>query len=145
MISTKGRYALRVMIDLARQNSSELSPLDEIAKRQEISKKYLESILKVLVSEGLLKGTRGKGGGYRLTRSPEEYTVFEILNLTEGTLAAVACLQAGAEPCKRTAICSTLPMWKRFDNLVRDFFSGITLADLAQDTFDLSDGIKETS
>lgn len=130
MISTKGRYALRVMIDLAQQNTGDFVPLDEIAARQGISKKYLEIILKALVGEKLLKGLRGKGGGYRLTRSPGEYTVLEILELTEGSLATVACLQPGAEPCERKDGCLTLPMWERFDRMVHDFFLHITLEDL---------------
>lgn len=130
MISTKGRYALRVMIDLAQQNTDSYVPLDEIAARQEISKKYLEIILKTLVKENLLKGLRGKGGGYRLTRSPSEYTIGEILELTEGTLAPVACLQNSAEPCRRKENCRTFPMWERFDQMTHDFFFGITLADL---------------
>ena len=133
MISTKGRYALRVMLDLAQQNTDRFIPLDEIATRQGISKKYLEIILKVLVQEKLLKGLRGKGGGYKLTRAPKEYTVGEILELTEGNLATVACLQPGAEPCKRTATCATLPMWKRFDQMVHDFFYNITLDDLLKE------------
>lgn len=131
MISTKGRYALRVMTDLAQQDPDGYIPLEEIANRQGISKKYLEIILKALVAKKLLKGMRGKNGGYRLTRRPEQYTVGEILELTEGTLAAVACLCADAEPCGRSGQCNTLPMWKRFDRMVHDFFYGITLADLA--------------
>ncbi len=133
MISTKGRYALRVMVDLAQQDTDGFVPLDEIAERQGISKKYLEIILKTLVAKKLLKGMRGKGGGYRLTRRPEEYTAGEILELTEGTLASVACLRADAEPCERKARCNTLPMWERFDGMVHDFFYGITLADLAKE------------
>lgn len=133
MISTKGRYALRVMIDLAQQKTDGFIPLDEIASRQGISKKYLEIILKTLVQEKLLKGLRGKGGGYRLTRRPEEYTVGEILELTEGTLATVACLQSGSEPCERKDMCNTLPMWTRFDNMVHDFFFNITLDEFLTD------------
>lgn len=133
MISTKGRYALRVMIDLAQQQTDGFTPLDEIASRQGISKKYLEIILKTLVQEKLLKGLRGKGGGYQLTRRPEEYTVGEILELTEGTLATVACLQAGSEPCERKDKCNTLPMWIRFDNMVHDFFFHITLDEFLTD------------
>ncbi len=132
MISTKGRYALRVMLDLAQQETGRFTPLDEIAARQGISKKYLEIILKTLVREKLLKGLRGKGGGYRLTRSPHEYTVGEILELTEGTLATIACLQTGVEPCERADSCITLPMWKQFDRIVHDFFYRITLYDLLQ-------------
>lgn len=130
MISTKGRYALRVMIDLAQQNTDRYVPLDEIAARQEISKKYLEIILKTLVKNKLLKGLRGKGGGYRLTRDPAEYTVGEILELTEGTLAPVACLQADAEPCGRKDVCKTLPLWEKFHQMIRDFFFSVTLKDL---------------
>lgn len=133
MISTKGRYALRVMLDLAQQEPDQFIPLDEIAGRQGISKKYLEIILKTLVREKLLKGLRGKGGGYKLTRTPEEYTVGEILELTEGSLATVACLQPDAEPCDRTDACITLPMWKKFDKVVHDFFYNITLDDLLKD------------
>ncbi len=130
MISTRGRYALRVMVDLAEQGADGFVPLNEIAQRQEISVKYLELILKTLVQNGLLKGHRGKGGGYRLTRAPEAYTVGEILELTEGSLATVACLAPGAEGCPRQAHCRTLPMWRRFDAMVHDFFFGMTLRDL---------------
>ncbi|MBQ8110848.1 MAG: Rrf2 family transcriptional regulator [Clostridia bacterium] len=133
MISTKGRYALRVMIDLAEQDSDGYVPLNEIAERQEISVKYLEIILKVLVQNGLLEGHRGKGGGYRLTRKPEEYPVGEILELAEGSLSAIACLQPGAQPCRRSVECRALPMWRRFDSLVRNFFYGMTLRDLMED------------
>lgn len=130
MISTKGRYALRVMIDLAQQPLNRYTPLEEIATRQGISKKYLEIILKTLVSHKLLVGLRGKGGGYRLTRKPKEYRVLEILELTEGPLCAVTCLLPGEEPCERRASCKTLPMWRRFDRMVREFFEGVTLEDL---------------
>ena len=131
MISTRGRYALRVMIDLTQQKTGGYIPLKEIAARQEISEKYLESILKLLVKGKILTGLRGKGGGYRLTRAPEEYTVADILELTEETLAPVACLSEDAEPCHRASDCRTLDMWKGLDKLVRDYFAGITLADLA--------------
>ncbi len=130
MISTRGRYALRVMTDLAEQDTERSVPLKEIAGRQGISEKYLEAIVRVLVKEGLLRGVSGKGGGYRLTRRPEDYTVGEILELTEGTLAVVACLEAGTEECDRRGECRTFPMWERFNGMVRDFFFGITLADL---------------
>ena len=122
MISTKGRYALRVMIDLAEQNSAGYIPLNEIATRQQISEKYLEIILKVLVKNKLLEGQRGKGGGYRLTRPINEYTAGEILELTEGSLSSVACLAPDAPPCERQTSCVTLPMWKRFDQVVHNFF-----------------------
>lgn len=130
MFSTKGRYALRVMIDLAQQKPDCYIPLDVIAQRQGISKKYLEIILKTLVQHQLLKGLRGKGGGYKLTRLPSEYPVGEILELTEGSLASVACTQEGAEPCSRREHCNTYAMWAKFDNMVHDFFFGITLEDL---------------
>ena len=130
MISTKGRYALRVMLDLAEQEPNKFVPLEEIAARQGISKKYLEIILKSLVQHNFLKGLRGKNGGYKLTRQPSEYTVFEILEITEGSLAIVSCLDKQAVPCERASFCLTLPMWKKFDQLTRDFFSNITLNDL---------------
>ena len=130
MISTRGRYALRVMIDLAEHIGSSYIPLKDIAERQQISEKYLESIVKILVRNGLLDALRGKGGGYRLNRSPAEYTVGSILRLTEGSLAPVACLGEEAA-CERATYCRTLPMWQKLDRLVNDFFDGYTLADLA--------------
>ena len=130
MISTKGRYALRVMVDLAEHQSEGYIPLKEIAQRQEISEKYLENILKVLLKARFLTGLRGKGGGYRLSRPPESYTVGSILRLTEGSLAPVAFLEAGADACPRTAVCRTLPMWQKLDALIEEFFDGITIADL---------------
>ena len=133
MISTRGRYALRVMADLAQQGREGYLPLKEIAERQGISEKYLESILKALVRQKLLVGVRGKGGGYRLTRPPEEYTVGDILRLTEGGLAPVACLEADAAPCPRREGCATLPMWKRLNDMIQQFFDGVTLADLIAD------------
>ena len=133
MISTKGRYALRVMIDLAEHQEDRYIPLKDIAARQEISEKYLEIILKALVQEKLLVGLRGKGGGYKLTRSPEEYTVEEILELTEGSLSSVACQGVPGGSCDRSGVCPTLPMWIRFDKMVHEFFAGITLADLLKE------------
>ncbi len=130
MISTRGRYALRVLVDLAEQDSDDFVPLNEIATRQGISIKYLEIILKTLVRNGLLKGHRGKGGGYKLTRRPEEYRVGEILELTEGPLTSVACLTPGAEPCPNRENCRTLPMWEKFDTMVHDFFYNMTIKDL---------------
>lgn len=130
MISTKGRYALRVMVDLAEHNTGDYVPLSEISKRQEISMKYLEIIVKALVKGKLLEGQRGKGGGYRLTRPVEEYRVGEILELTEGTLATVACLEKGAGTCPREKECKTLKMWKKHDSMVHDYYYGITLSDL---------------
>ncbi len=130
MISTRGRYALRVMIDLAEHKGQGNIPLKDIAERQGISKKYLEIIVRELVSGGLVSGTSGKGGGYQLCREPEEYTAGEILELMEGTLAPVACLECDAKECPRATICKTLPMWKEYDTLIRKFFYGKTLAEL---------------
>lgn len=130
MISTKGRYALRIMIDLAENQGNGHVPLKEIAERQELSKKYLEIIVKDLVNGGLLTGISGKGGGYRLVRDPEDYTVGEILELMEGTLAPVVCLADPDYSCSRKRKCRTLPMWKEFNTLVHDFFYGKKLSDL---------------
>ena len=130
MISTKGRYALRVMIDLAEHDQGQPVPLKDIAERQEISKKYLEIIVKDLVDGKLVKGSSGKGGGYVLLRRPEEYTVGEIVELMEGTLAPVACLQKDAEKCPRYAGCVTLPLWQELDQLVRDLLYKKMLTDL---------------
>ena len=130
MISTRGRYALRVMADLAIHQSEGYIPLKDIAARQGISEKYLESILKGLVQNRMLVGIRGKGGGYRLPNPPESYTVGSILRLTEGELAPVACLESGAEACPRRECCPTLPMWSKLNGMIQDFFDGITLADL---------------
>ncbi|MDD4509828.1 MAG: RrF2 family transcriptional regulator [Oscillospiraceae bacterium] len=130
MVSTKGRYALRVMVDLAEHQLDGYIPLKEIANRQKISGKYLEAILKVLVRERLLIGLRGKGGGYRLSKPPEQYTVGSILRLTEGSLAPVACLGPHADQCSRSSGCRTLPMWKKFHQVVDEFFDGYTIADL---------------
>ena len=131
IVSTKGRYALRVMIDLAEHQAERYVPLKEVAARQDISEKYLENILKVLVQNGFLEGLRGKGGGYRLTRSQDQYTVAEILLLTEGSLAPVSCLTPGAPACERMANCRTYTMWKGLNDLIADYFGKITLADLA--------------
>ncbi len=130
MISTKGRYALRVMLDLAEHDPEEYVPLEEIALRQGISKKYLETILKNLVQKDMLQGVRGRGGGYRLTREPKDYSVGEILELTEDTLAVVACLKEDAEFCKRRSYCKTFPMWEKLNKMTHDFYFGITLEDL---------------
>ena len=133
MISTKGRYALRVMIDLAENENGEAVPLKDIAERQQISKKYLESIVSTLVKGKLVKGSSGKGGGYVLCRRPDEYTVGEILQLTEGSLAVVACLSEDAEKCPRASKCKTLPLWAEYDKMVHDFFYSKKLSDLLSD------------
>ncbi len=130
MISTKGRYTLRVMIDLAEHNNGEYIPMKDVAKRQEISLKYLERILPVLSQNKLVDSIHGKGGGYRLTKAPELYSVWEILQAAEGNLAPVACLECGAAPCSRAAECRTLSMWKKYYKLTEEYFSGITIADL---------------
>ena len=131
MISTKGRYALRVMIDLAENDSGKYIPLKDVAERQGISKKYLEIIVKDLVKGGLVSGASGKGGGYRLCRKPDEYSVGEILNLTESaSLTTVACLAQDARECPRAAACQTLPLWAEYDKMVHDFFYGKKLSDL---------------
>lgn len=130
MISSRGRYALRVMIDLAEHDDGAWIPMKEVAQRQEISLKYLEKILPQLVSARLVEGIQGKGGGYRLTRAPADYPIGEILRLTEGDLAPVACLECGAAQCKRTADCRTLPMWHELNRRVNDYLDSVTIADL---------------
>ena len=133
MISTKGRYALRVMLCLAQRDSDGYIPLKEIAEAEEISQKYLESIMTILSKADFVDAVHGKGGGYRLNRRSEEYTVGSILKLTEGSLAAVSCTTQGAAACSRTKCCQTLPLWERLEKLIDDFFEGITLADLLKD------------
>ncbi len=130
LISTRGRYALRIMADLAERQSEGFVPLKDLARCQEISEKYLESITKLLVKAGLLEGLRGKGGGYRLVKPPEKCTLEEILLLTEDTLAPVSCLEPGASACPRAADCRTLPVWEGLDGLIRDYLRQRTLADL---------------
>ena len=130
LISTKGRYALRVMADLAEHPSEGYIPLKEIAQRQEISEKYLEAIIKILVKARLLTGVRGKGGGYKLTHPPEQYTVGEVLRLTEETLAPVACLDETADICLRALNCRTLPVWRGLNRVINEYLDHITVADL---------------
>lgn len=130
MISTKGRYALRVLIDMAEHQTEEYIPLKEIAARQEISEKYLESIVKTLVKGQILEGLRGKGGGYRLKRAPAQYRVGDILRLMEGSLAPVACLESGASPCERAAECRTLSLWSGLNDVINQYLDQFTLEDL---------------
>ena len=130
MISTRGRYGLRVMIDLAEHAGEGYIPLKEIAERQSISKKYLEIIVRDLVAGGLITGVSGKGGGYRLCRAPEEYPVGEIIERMEGSLATVACLSCDAAPCPRASSCQTLPLWSEYDKLTHEYFYGKRLSDL---------------
>lgn len=130
MISTRGRYALRVMIDLAEHTKGGYIPMKDVAARQNISLKYLERILPVLTKNQLIEGQHGKGGGYKLTRPLADYKVGEILRLTEGDLAPVACLECGAVPCERADACKTLAMWHRFNTITNEFFDSISIADL---------------
>lgn len=130
MISTRGRYALRVMIDLAEHAGDGYIPMKSVAERQDISLKYAEKILPLLVEAKLVEGVHGKGGGYRLTRSPKDYPVGEILRLTEGDLAPVACLAGDAEPCGRSACCRTLPLWNGLQKTVNAYLDGVSIADL---------------
>ncbi len=131
MISTKGRYGLRVMLDLAEYGQEgDCIPLKDIAARQGISKKYLEIIVKDLVAGGLIAGVSGKGGGYRLCRDPEDYSVGEILELMEGPFATVACLSDRAQPCPRADRCETLPIWAEYDRMTHDYFYGKKLSDV---------------
>lgn len=130
MISTKGRYALRVMLDLAEYQTERYIPLRDIAKRQEISEKYLETIVPVLVKHNFLTGLRGKGGGYKLSRNPESYTVGSILKLVERSIVPVACLEDEKNNCNRAEQCKTLPMWTNLNKLIDDYLESITLLDL---------------
>ena len=134
IVSTKGRYALRVMVCFANRGNEEYIPLKEIAEQEQISQKYLESIMTTLSKAGFVDAAHGKGGGYRLNRRPEDYTVGSILKLTEGGLASVSCTTQGASACSRTSCCQTLPMWERLDRMIDDFFEGITLADLLKES-----------
>lgn len=130
LISTKGRYALRVMVDLAEHREEEYIPLKAVAQRQDISEKYLEAIIKLLVRAGLLSGLRGKGGGYKLTKDPAQYTVGDILRLTEDSLAPVTCLGPSAAPCAKAAECRTRSLWQGLDKVIRDYLDSVTVADL---------------
>ncbi|MBR1403832.1 MAG: Rrf2 family transcriptional regulator [Treponema sp.] len=130
IVSTRGRYALRVLIDLAEHSEDERIPLKDVAERQEISQKYIESIMTLLSKNGFVDGVHGKGGGYKLNRAPEDYKVGEILRLTEGTLAPVACLEKGAEPCPKKEACRTIPMWTKLDELIENYLDSVSVADL---------------
>ena len=130
IVSTKGRYALRVMVGLAMRPQGEYVPLKEIAEEEDISQKYLESIMSILSKAGFVDAVHGKGGGYRLNRTPEHYTVGSILKLTEGSLASTGCTSQGPAACGRASCCEALPMWEKLDKMIDDFFEGITIADL---------------
>ena len=137
MISTKGRYALRVMIDLAEHCNGEYIPMKDVVKRQQVAQKYVERIMTMLSKADFVEAVHGKGGGYRLNRSPDEYIVGDILRLTEGSLAPVACLECDAEECERADQCRTLPMWRELNDRIADFFDGITIADLMKKDIDI--------
>ena len=130
LVSTRGRYALRVMLELAQRPADSFTPLPVIAEAQSVSEKYLESIVVLLSRAGLVDGVRGKGGGYKLARAPEQYTVGSILRTTEESMAPVACLDSDAEACPRAAECRTLNMWRGLDKLINNYLENITLADL---------------
>ena len=133
IVSTKGRYALRVMVHFAVHGGEGYIPLKEIAESEGISQKYLESIMTTLSKAGFVDAVHGKGGGYRLNREPKDYTVGSILKLTEGSLAAVSCTSQGPSACGRASCCQTKPMWDKLDKMIDEFFEGITLADLLKD------------
>lgn len=133
MISTRGRYALRVIIDLAEHNGDGYIPLKDIAVRQDISQKYAENIMTTLSKNGFVEAVHGKGGGYRLNRKPEEYRVGDILRLTEGSLAPVSCLECGAAVCERADRCRTFPMWDKLNNLINDYLDRVTIGDLMKE------------
>lgn len=134
IVSTKGRYALRVMVDLAEQASAEFVPLKDIAHRQAISQKYIESIMTLLSKNGFVEAAKGRFGGYRLNKNPKEYKIGDILRLTEGSLAPVACLETGAKKCERSEICRTLPLWKELDKRITEYLDSVTIADLCKDS-----------
>ena len=135
-ISTKGRYALRVLIDLAENYKGDYIPLKEIAERQEISQKYLEGIIAELSKKGLLDALHGKGGGYKLIKDPNDYKVSEIIEAVEGSLAPIECLEKNAKPCKRAQECRTLPMWTGLYKVIQEYLDNISLADLTQNKVD---------
>ena len=130
LISTRGRYALRVLLDLAEKQDKGYIAMKKVAERQELSLKYIERIMPVLSKNHYVEGVQGKGGGYRLVKNPKEYRIGDILRLTEGTLAPVACLECNSKTCQREKTCKTLPMWREFYQIINDYFDNITLADL---------------
>lgn len=133
LVSTRGRYAIRVMIDLAEHRHGKFIPMKEIADRQEVSLKYMTKIMQALTKSGLLDGQHGKGGGYKLNREPADYRVGDILRLTEGTLAPVVCLDVTDCRCDRAAECRTRPMWNELDRIINEYLDGITIADLMEE------------
>lgn len=133
MISSRGKYALRVIIDLAENAGDGYLPMKDVAARQDISLKYLQNILPAFVQSGLIEGVHGKGGGYRLCRAPEKISVGEVLRLTDGDFAAVTCGEKDA-PCKHTADCRTRPLWNQLEKIIDDYLSGVSIADLMKET-----------
>ena len=131
-VSTKGRYAVRVIIDMAENGETEFHPLHNLAERQKLSEKYLEAILGTLVKHQILEGARGKGGGYKLAKPAAEHTVWEILNVIETSMGPVECVDNGKSGCDRADICPTLPMWKTLEGIIHDYFSGITIEQLVR-------------
>lgn len=132
-VSTKGRYALRIMLDLAVHNSGELVPLKDIAKRQGISIKYMEQIISPLAKAGFVQSLRGSSGGYRLSRDPSEYTAGEILKVMEGPLTPTSCLEGEINECPRADACSTLNFWKGLNKVINDYVNSVTLEELAEE------------
>ena len=131
-VSTKGRYAIRVIIDMAENGETEFHPLHNLAERQGLSEKYLEAILGTLVKNNVLEGARGKGGGYKLAKPATELTVWEILSVIETSMGPVECVDNGKNGCDRADICPTLPMWKDLAKIIKDYFSGITISQLVK-------------
>ena len=138
MISTRGRYALRVLVDLA-EHTGGFVPMKDVAARQGISKKYMEQIMALLVKDGYVEGVHGKGGGYRLGRPPEQCVVGDILRLTEGSLAPVACVEEGVENCPKAETCVTLTVWQQLNDAINQVVDNITLADLVERSEEMSD------
>lgn len=132
MISTRGRYSIRILLDLAEHRSGDFIPMKDMAERQDISLKYIGKIMPLLKTAGLVDSSHGIGGGYKLTRAPEQYTLWEILQVAEGDMAPVSCLQKDAAVCDRAAECRTLPVWEKYYALTKDYFESITLADLLE-------------
>lgn len=130
MISTRGRYAIRVMLDIASNQQDGYVPMKDVAGRQGLSLKYLEQILPALTKNKIVEGVQGKGGGYRLVRAPKDYTIGDILRVTEKDLAPVSCLAAGAEACQRRSQCQTIDFWEGLNNVVNQYLDSQTLADL---------------
>lgn len=141
MVSAKGRYALRVFLDLAQNQGDGYVALSEVSKRQDVSLKYLETIVATLVRGGLLRSQRGMSGGYRLSRDAKDISIYQIFNLTEGSLSPVACINCGQNFCTREGICQTKEMWANVDNLLNNYFKSISVQDLLEKNFDMIDAL----